>query len=75
MACHNPILLIVQQAITDVIRELVSTVGPTRDTRLLPSKRRLVKALRQRNADEAAAQMEAHINLVNGLWARALAKK
>jgi GntR family transcriptional repressor for pyruvate dehydrogenase complex len=75
VACHNPILLIVQQAITDVIREFVSTVGPTRDTRLLSSKRKLVKALRLRDADAAAAQMEAHINLVNGLWARALAKK
>jgi GntR family transcriptional repressor for pyruvate dehydrogenase complex len=75
VACHNPILLLVQQAITDVIRELVSTVGPTRDTRVLSSKRKLVKVLRQRNADAAAAQMEAHINLVNGLWARALEKK
>jgi GntR family transcriptional regulator, transcriptional repressor for pyruvate dehydrogenase complex len=75
VACHNPILLMVQQAITDVIREFVSAVGPTRDTRVLSSKRKLVKVLRQRNADAAAAQMEAHINLVNGLWAKAQEKK
>jgi DNA-binding FadR family transcriptional regulator len=75
MACHNPILLMVQRSITDVVREFVATVGPTRDTRLLPSKRKLVKALRQRNPDAAMVQMDAHINLVNGLWAKALEKK
>jgi DNA-binding FadR family transcriptional regulator len=75
MACHNPILLMVQRSITDVVREFVATVGPTRDTRLLPSKRKLVKALRQRDPDAAAVQMDAHINLVNGLWAKALEKK
>ncbi|HEY3880815.1 MAG TPA: FadR/GntR family transcriptional regulator [Trebonia sp.] len=75
MACHNPILLMVQRSITDVVREFVATVGPTRDTRLLPSKRKLVKALRQRDPDAAMVQMDAHINLVNGLWAKALEKK
>jgi DNA-binding FadR family transcriptional regulator len=71
-ACHNPILLMVQRSITDVIREFVSTIGPTRDERVLPSKRKLVKLLRQRNPDAAAVQLEAHIKLVNSLWSKAL---
>lgn len=71
-ACHNPILLVVQRSITEVIREIVFTVGGIRDERLLNSKRVLVDLLRARDAAKAVKQMESHINMVNDFWLAAL---
>jgi GntR family transcriptional repressor for pyruvate dehydrogenase complex len=73
-ACHNPIMLVVQRSITEVIREVVSTVGPMRDERLLASKIKLLGHLRERDAEAAVHQMEMHLNMVNDFWREALDK-
>jgi GntR family transcriptional repressor for pyruvate dehydrogenase complex len=69
-ATANPLLEMFQRAITEVVREIVSAVGPMRDDVVMESRRRLLAHLRDRDADAAAGEMEGHLKKVNESWSK-----
>jgi GntR family transcriptional regulator, transcriptional repressor for pyruvate dehydrogenase complex len=73
-ACHNPLLLMVQHSITDVVSEIVAAAGPIQDDWLLESKRKLVSYIRARDPDGAAQQMESHLKMVSAVWMQVLSE-
>jgi len=57
-ATHNPILLATTEGIMEITRQFVKAIGPTEDqTYTLPSRRRLLGYLRQRDAEKAVKEM------------------
>jgi GntR family transcriptional regulator, transcriptional repressor for pyruvate dehydrogenase complex len=54
---RNPILAITMEGIMEVMRKFVETIGPSENAFTLPSRRRFLKHLRERDADAAAAEM------------------
>lgn len=67
-ATGNPVLVMMQRSVTDLLRRIVSAVGPARDTRIIESRRRLVAAIRRRDPDAAAAEWADHLRLVDDIW-------
>ena len=57
-ATHNPILVATTEGIMEVTRQFVKAIGPTNDqTYILPSRRRLLVHLRNRDAEKAVKEM------------------
>ncbi len=56
-ATRNPIITITMEGVMEVMREFVKTIGPSDNAYTLPSRRRLLKHLRARDADAAVAEM------------------
>ncbi len=56
-ATHNPIMEIVMKAIMELMRLFVEKLGQTQKSYTVPSRRRLMKHLRERNAVEARKEM------------------
>ena len=56
-ATRNPIITITMEGVMEVMREFVKTIGPSDNGYTLPSRRRLLKHLRARDADAAVAEM------------------
>ncbi|GLZ08150.1 GntR family transcriptional regulator [Actinomadura sp. NBRC 104412] len=67
-ATGNPILVIIVDALIGVLSEVVRRVGPRRDDFTLRSRRRLMKHLRDRNADGAVAEIESYQRRLHDLW-------
>ncbi|MFJ1257736.1 FadR/GntR family transcriptional regulator [Cupriavidus sp. CuC1] len=61
----NPILILTMEAILKVMAEFVAQIGYSENRFVLPSRRRLLKLLAERNADEAANEMAAHLRRVH----------
>ncbi len=72
-ATHNPILLATTEGIMEVTRQFVKAIGPTQDqTYTLPSRRRLLAHLRNRDAEKAVKEMaSALIKLQQGYMVKA----
>jgi len=68
MSTANPIVVALQRSITNVIREIVRTVGPIRDDSIVRSRRRLLRHLRARDTEKAVREMEAHVKKVHDNW-------
>jgi DNA-binding FadR family transcriptional regulator len=57
-ACtRNPIIEITMEAVMEVMRKFIESIGPSENPYTLPSRRRLLKHLRARDADAAVAEM------------------
>ena len=56
-ATRNPIIEITMEAVMEVMRKFIERIGPSENTYTLPSRRRLIKHLRERNADAAVKEM------------------
>ena len=56
-ATRNPIITITMEGVMEVMREFVKAIGPSDNAYTLPSRRRLLKHLRARDADAAVAEM------------------
>lgn len=56
-ATRNPIIQITMEGVMEVMREFVKAIGPSENPYTLPSRRRLLKHLRARDADAAVAEM------------------
>ena len=54
---RNPIIEITMEAVMEVMRKFIERIGPSENTYTLPSRRRLIKHLRERNADAAVKEM------------------
>jgi GntR family transcriptional repressor for pyruvate dehydrogenase complex len=67
-ATGNPVLVMLQRSVTEVIRDIVSAVGPMEGAAILQSRRRLLKQLRARDADAAEREMTIHLKKVHAYW-------
>lgn len=56
-ATRNPILIANMQGIMEIVRLFVQTIGPSENAYVMPSRRRLLKHLRARDAAAAVAEM------------------
>lgn len=56
-ATRNPILDITMEGVMEVMRQFIKDIGPSENPYTLPSRRRLLKHLRERDADMAVAEM------------------
>jgi DNA-binding FadR family transcriptional regulator len=56
-ATRNPIIQITMEAVMEVMRKFIERIGPSENAYTLPSRRRLLKHLRARDADAAVAEM------------------
>jgi DNA-binding FadR family transcriptional regulator len=54
---RNPIIEITMEAVMEVMRKFIERIGPSDNNYTLPSRRRLIKHLRDRDADAAVAEM------------------
>jgi DNA-binding FadR family transcriptional regulator len=61
----NPILILTMEAILQVMAEFIAQIGYSENRFVLPARRRLLKLLAERNADEAASEMAAHLRRVH----------
>ncbi len=61
----NPILIMTMEAILQVLSEFVAQIGYGEHKYVIPSRRRLLSFLTERNVDAAAAEMTAHLHRVH----------
>jgi DNA-binding FadR family transcriptional regulator len=54
---RNPIVEIMMEGVMEVMQEFIKAIGPSENDYTLPSRRRLLKHLRARDADAAVAEM------------------
>ncbi len=77
-ATKNPVMVIVMEALLDVMQHLVNAIGPvgvTRDPWLLASRRRFMRHFEARDSDAAVAEMTRHLELLNRYYRSLLKKK
>ncbi|OSZ74744.1 FadR/GntR family transcriptional regulator [Hydrogenophaga sp. IBVHS1] len=56
-ATHNPIIMIAVEGMSELMRQFIKAIGPSENAYTLPSRRRLLKHLRDRDADAAEQEM------------------
>jgi DNA-binding FadR family transcriptional regulator len=56
-ATHNPVVTIMMEGVMEVMAKFVESIGPSDKVSTLSSRRRLLKQLRERDADAAEAEM------------------
>jgi GntR family transcriptional repressor for pyruvate dehydrogenase complex len=56
-ATRNPIIQVTMEGVMEVMRQFVKGIGPSENPYTLPSRRRLLKHLRARDADAAVLEM------------------
>ena len=57
----NPIIAVVMNAVLDVLRGFIETIGEYPNRHVLPSRRRFIAHLEAGDADAAVAEMEASL--------------
>jgi GntR family transcriptional regulator, transcriptional repressor for pyruvate dehydrogenase complex len=62
-ATHNPVLVVLTEAMVDVTREMVNIIGPMPNDFVIASRRRLLKHLRKRDGDKAAAEIADYLSV------------
>jgi GntR family transcriptional repressor for pyruvate dehydrogenase complex len=67
-ATANPVMVALSQVIMQVMEKVVLAVGPTEDDVVLRSRRRVLKHLKNRDAEAAVAEMERYLKKMHGLW-------
>jgi len=67
-ATANPVFILFQNSITEMVRDIVSVLGPMHGDGILKSRRRLLKHLYNRDVDAAAQEMESHLKRVHAAW-------
>ncbi|MGE0231786.1 MAG: FadR/GntR family transcriptional regulator [Flavobacteriaceae bacterium] len=60
-ATKNPILEILTDAITSINKKFAERVGPPPNEEIIPSRKRLMRLLKARDADGASREMEDHL--------------
>jgi GntR family transcriptional repressor for pyruvate dehydrogenase complex len=64
-ATKNPVMVIVMEALVDVMQHFIRTIGQQRNPWVLPSRRRFMKHFEARDSDAAVAEMEQHLERLN----------
>jgi GntR family transcriptional repressor for pyruvate dehydrogenase complex len=61
----NPVIVIVMEALLDVMQHFIRAIGQTRNPWVLPSRRRFMKRFEARDSDGAVKEMEQHLERLN----------
>ncbi len=64
-ATKNPVMVIVMEALIDVMQHFIRAIGQQRNQWVLPSRRRFMKHFEARESDGAVAEMEQHLERLN----------
>jgi DNA-binding FadR family transcriptional regulator len=67
-ATQNPLMIIVSDSMHDIVRSVVSAVGPTRSEFMVQARRRLLSHLRARDADAAEGEMRDYLTHLHRIW-------
>lgn len=65
LATHNPVMVIVMQALIDVMQHFIRTIGRSRAAWVLPARRRFIRHLEAGDADAAVAEMKQQLERLN----------
>jgi GntR family transcriptional regulator, transcriptional repressor for pyruvate dehydrogenase complex len=64
-ATKNPVMVIVMEALLEVMRNFIEAIGQKRNPWVIPSRRRFIKHFEAGEIDVAVAEMEAHLERLN----------
>jgi DNA-binding FadR family transcriptional regulator len=67
-ATGNPVISIMMRSLAGLLRDLAVAVGPSTDDVILRSRRRLLRNLRDRDADKAVREMNRHLEQLHKMW-------
>ena len=67
-ATQNPLFIFLMNSVLELLPPIIAAVGPSRDSTVMQSRRRLMDKLRERDADGAAAEMERHLRRLHQRW-------
>lgn len=66
--CANPILSVSMRSLVDLMRDVILSVGPIQDRSMVASRSRLLRHLKERDAESAIAETERHLRRLHRLW-------
>jgi DNA-binding FadR family transcriptional regulator len=64
-ATKNPVMVIVMEALIDVMQHFIRAIGQKRNPWVIPSRRRFMKHFEAGDSDAAVAEMEQHLERLN----------
>jgi DNA-binding FadR family transcriptional regulator len=64
-ATKNPVMVIVMEALLDVMQHFIRAIGQKQNPWILPSRRRFMKYFEARDGDAAVHEMEHHLHRLN----------
>jgi GntR family transcriptional regulator, transcriptional repressor for pyruvate dehydrogenase complex len=74
-ATKNPVMVIVMEALLDVMQQFIRAIGQQRNPWVLPSRRRFMKHFEARDGDAAVAEMAQHLERLNRYYLSLLKEK
>ncbi len=74
-ATKNPVMVIVMEALLDVMQHFIRAIGQQRNPWVMPSRRRFMKHFEARDSDAAVAEMEQHLERLNRHYLSLLKEK
>jgi DNA-binding FadR family transcriptional regulator len=74
-ATKNPVMVIVMEALIDVMQHFIRAIGQQRNPWVLPSRRRFMKHFEAGEIDAAVAEMEQHLERLNRHYLSLVAAK
>jgi DNA-binding FadR family transcriptional regulator len=74
-ATKNPVMVIVMEALLDVMQQFIRAIGQQKNPWVLPSRRRFIKHFEARDADAAMAEMAQHLERLNRYYLSLLKEK
>jgi GntR family transcriptional repressor for pyruvate dehydrogenase complex len=74
-ATKNPVMVIVMEALIDVMQHFIRAIGQQRNPWVIPSRRRFMKHFEAGDSDKAVAEMEQHLDRLNRHYLSLLKQK
>jgi GntR family transcriptional regulator, transcriptional repressor for pyruvate dehydrogenase complex len=74
-ATKNPVMVIVMEALLDLMQHFIRAIGQQRNPWVLPSRRRFMKHFEARDSEAAVAEMEQHLERLNRYYLSLLKEK
>jgi len=74
-ATKNPVMVIVMEALIDVMQHFIRAIGQKRNPWVIPSRRRFMKHFAAGDSDAAVAEMEQHLERLNRHYLSLLKEK
>jgi GntR family transcriptional regulator, transcriptional repressor for pyruvate dehydrogenase complex len=74
-ATKNPVMVIVMEALIDVMQHFIRAIGQKRNPWVIPSRRRFMKHFAAGDSDAAVAEMEQHLERLNRYYLSLLKEK
>lgn len=67
-ATGNPLLVLIMRTLTDVVGKTIHQLGPTHDDSIIRARRTLLRHLKARDAEAAAASLEKYFDRLHRTW-------